>query len=76
MVVNRDLYSKVVFKHPSGRAIGVQVTIKDSPLLIVNVYAPKSAKLRGALWQVLSQEQFTWEWILVGDFNMVKLQQD
>ena len=50
MAVNRDLHPKVAFKHPSGRAIGVQVTIKESPVLIVNVYALNSAKMRGGLW--------------------------
>ena len=72
MVINRDLHPKVVFKHPSGQAIGVQVTLKEATVLIVNVYASNSAKLRGGLWQDLSQEQFTGEWILVGDFNMVQ----
>ena len=71
MAINQDLHPKVVFKHPSRRAIGVQVTINESTMLIVNVYALNSAKLRGGLWQDLLQEQFPGEWILVGDFNMV-----
>ena len=49
MVVNQDLHPKVVFKHPSGQAIGVQVTLKEANVLIVNVYALNSAKLRGEL---------------------------
>ena len=49
MEVTRDLHPKVAFKHPFGRAIGVQITINESPLLIVNVYALNSAKLRGGL---------------------------
>ena len=56
MVVNRDLHPMVAFKHPFGRAIGMKITINESPLLIVNVYAPNSAKLRGGVWQDLSQE--------------------
>ena len=72
MGINQELDPKVVYKHPSGRALGVQITLKEMTVLILNVYAPNSAKLRGDLWQDLSQEQFTREWILVGDFNMVK----
>ena len=45
-------------------------------MLIVNIYALNSAKLRGELWQDLSQESFPGEWILVGDFNMVQSRQD
>ena len=54
----------------------MQVTINKAQLIIVNVYVLNSAKLRGGLWQDLSQEQFTGEWILVGDLNMVKSQHD
>ena len=72
MAINHDLHLKVVFKHPYGHAIGIQVTLKEATLLIVNVYYLNSAKLRGGLWQDLPQEQFTREWILVGDFNMVQ----
>ena len=76
MAVNQELHPKVVFKHPSGRVIGVQVMLKETTLLIVNVYASNSAKLRGGLWHDLLQEQFPREWILVGDFNMVQSQHD
>ena len=76
MAINRDLHPKMVFKHSSRRAIGIQVTLKESTVLIVNVYALNSAKLRGGLWQYLLQEQFLGEWILVGDFNMVQSCQD
>ena len=72
MAVNQDLHPKVVFKCPSGRALGIEITIKESPVLNVNVYASNSAKLQGGLWQDLSQEQFSGEWILVRDFNMVQ----
>ena len=48
----------------------------ESTVLIVNVYALNSAKVRGGLWQDLSQEQFPGEWILVRDFDMVQSRQE
>ena len=44
--------------------------------VFLNVYAPSSAKLRSSLWQGLSQEKFIGEWMLDGDFSMVKARQD
>ena len=49
MAINQYMHPNVVFKHPSGRAIGIQVMLKESTVLIVNVYALNSAKLRGVL---------------------------
>ena len=37
--INQELDPKVVFKHPFGRALGVQITLKEMTMIIVNVYA-------------------------------------
>ena len=52
-IVHRDFKPKVVFKHPSRRALDVQITTLMTSMMAWNVYAPNNAKIRGVLWQDL-----------------------
>lgn len=75
-LVNRELCPRVVYMHPSGRALGIEIQWHTRPITILNIYAPNDAKGRAKLWSDLVHSDINGEMIVLGDSNIVENKAD